>query len=234
MLASCLLAIVSPATAGAPVLTYFGIAGRGELARLYALIGGLDIVDNTRTTGYKRNTPIGYLPALAHPEGGLFPSCEYSMGCLQESLAVERYVANLAPGLSNLTLAERATDDMVAMIKEDILSGTEPGAQNATLAPELVPPIMDRYLGVLEGFVPASGFVNARPFPTGADLAILIVLKSGFPFGKALTNAQYDGSDRFPKVYALAERAAVYPDVAAYLSTSKTFYTSYLSEHDAE
>ena len=64
-----------------PVLTYFGIAGRGELARLYAAIGGVDIVDNTDTTGYKTKTPIGYLPALAHPEAGLFPNCTFAFAC---------------------------------------------------------------------------------------------------------------------------------------------------------
>ena len=53
------------------MITYFGIAGRGEVARLYALVGGLDITYNTLTTGYKHKTPIGYLPALAHPEAGL-------------------------------------------------------------------------------------------------------------------------------------------------------------------
>ena len=80
-----------------PTLTYFGIAGRGEVARLYAAVGGVDIVDSSYTDGYKTKTPIGYLPALSHPEAGLFPNCTFNFGCLQESLAVERYIANLSP-----------------------------------------------------------------------------------------------------------------------------------------
>ena len=96
VLRSAALAMSIAAASAKPVMTYFGIAGRGELARLYAAVGGLEIGDNIDTTGYKTKTPIGYLPALSHPEGGLFPNCTFSMGCLQESLAVERYIANLA------------------------------------------------------------------------------------------------------------------------------------------
>ena len=116
----------------------------GELARLYAIVGDLDIIDNTDTDGYKTKTPIGYLPALAHSEAGLFPNCTFEMGCLQESLAVERYIASLAPTFAGLTPQQKAMDDMFAMIKEDILSGTETGAFNATVAPTVVPPIYDR------------------------------------------------------------------------------------------
>ena len=104
-----------------PVITYFGIAGRGEVARLYAVVGGLDITYNTNTEGYKQKTPIGYLPALAHPEAGLFPNCTFAFGCLQESLAVERYVRELAPKYGVLTPQEKAIDDMITMIKEDLI-----------------------------------------------------------------------------------------------------------------
>ena len=45
--------------------------------------------------------------------------------------------------------------------------------------------------------------MNGYPFPTGADLALLIILKSGFPYAAALKNAKYDAS-RFEKVVALA------------------------------
>jgi hypothetical protein len=87
-----------------PVLTYFEIAGRGELARLYCVVGGLEFVDSTVSDDYKTETPIGYLPAVSDPDSGLFPNCTFDYGCLQESLAVERYFSNLAPGFSSLTL----------------------------------------------------------------------------------------------------------------------------------
>lgn len=163
-------------------------------------------------------------PALSHPEGGLFPNCTFAFGCLQESLAVERYIANLAPRLAKMTKAQRAVDDMFAMIKEDLVH-VEPGALNATIAPTVVTPLYDRYLSVLEhdGYVPSDGFVNGGDSPTGADLAVLVFLKSGFPYAKALENAKYD-LNRFPKLSALAQRTAAYPTVAAYLKVSKTFY----------
>ena len=205
------------------VMTYFPIAGRGELARLYAVVGSVALEDSTMTAGYKQNTPIGYLPALKHPEAGLFPNCTYSFGCMQESLAVERYIANLSPMFRDLKPEQKAMDDYFAMIKEDLIH-VEPGAANASIAKQVVTPLYDRYLPVLEKFVPASGFVNGLHAPTGADLAILVLLKSGFPYGKALQNAAYDGASRFPKVYAIAERTAKYSSVADYLKTSKTFY----------
>eukprot|EP00966_Prymnesium_polylepis_P033456 778041-Prymnesium_polylepis.1 len=93
---------------GKPILAYFGIAGRGEVARLYAVVGDVDIVDNINTTAYKTNTPnIGDLPAIKHPEAGLFSNCTFSFGCLQESLAVERYVRELSPKFKALTTAQK-------------------------------------------------------------------------------------------------------------------------------
>ena len=170
-----LASIAHFAVAGAkPRITYFGIAGRGEVARLYAAVGGLDIEYNTDTTGYKQKTPIGYLPALSHPEAGVFPNCKFEFGCLQESLAVERYIRALAPGFASLTPQQMAVDDMVAMIKEDLIH-VEPAALNSTGAASVVYPLYDRYLNMLEhdGYVPASGFVNGLSFPTGADFAVL-------------------------------------------------------------
>ena len=89
--------------------------------------------------------------------------------------------------------------------------------------------LQDRYLTVLEkdgGYVPELGFVNGLAYPTGADLAVLVFLKSGFPFAKALRNANYNLT-KFPKLVALAERTMAYPAIAAYIKTSKTFHTEF-------
>ena len=56
------------------------------------------------------------------------------------------------------------------------------------------------------------------------ELLWVIMYFVGFPYAAALKNAGYDGSARFPKLYALVERTAKYPSVAAYLKTSQTFY----------
>ena len=199
-----------------PTLRYFPVAARGELTRLYAAVGGLDIVDSVDVTGYQNNTLFGFLPALDHPEAGL--------SGLQESLAIERYVAAIAPNFSGLTPAQRAIDDMFACAKEDLMV-VESCLENPSIARACVPNRMERYLSRLETLVPKAGFVNGLALPTGADLATLIIAKSGFPWGRAMLLAGYtDWPSRFPKVHALAERTARAPAVARYLATSTTFY----------
>ena len=197
-------------------LTYFPVAARGELARLLAAAGGLAIVDSTDTTNYTA-TPFGFLPMLADPGAGLI---------LQESLAIERYISAIAPQFSQLTPAQRAVDDEFACAKEDLMA-VETCAVNVPAARECVPRLFDRYLGILEKLIPRStGFVHGLPFPTGADLAVLVITKSGFPWGRGMRLAGYTDQwpRRFPKVAALAERTAAAPAVAAYLATSATFY----------
>ena len=201
-------------------LTYFPVAGRGELARLYAAAGGLDIVDDSDVVlggDYKKTTPFGFLPVLDHPEAGLVR--------LQESLAVERYIASLAPRFETLTPQQRAVDDQFACAKEDMMA-VEPCAANATIARACVPALMERHLGILEGLVPENGFVHGLAFPTGADLVVLLVAEAGFPWGRAMRLAGYHEGwrGRFPKVHALAQRTAAVPEVAAYLGRSATFY----------
>lgn len=72
--------------------------------------------------------------------------------------------------------------------------------------------------------------MNGNSFPTGADLSVLVFLKSGFPYAKALANAKYDVAAKFPKIAALAERTAHFPAVAQYLTVSKTFYETLAAE----
>ena len=137
---------------------------RGELARLYAVVGGVDLPTISWTTGYKQKTPIGYVARLGPARrGGLFPNCTFAFGCLQESLAVERYIRSLSPKFTALTPQELAIDDMFAMVKEDLIH-VEPGAANASVAKSIVTPLYDRYLSVLEndGYIPSTGFVNGK------------------------------------------------------------------------
>jgi len=200
-------------------LTYFPVAARGELARLYAAAGELDITDDTDVVlggDYKTSTPFGFLPVLDDPEAGLMR--------LQESLAVERYVASIAPKFKGLTPAQRAVDDQYACVKEDLMA-VEACMTNASFARACVPPKMDFYLSILETLVPANGFVNGLEFPTGADLATLLIAEAGFPWGRAMRLANYTTwRTRFPKVHALAKRTAEVPAVASYLAASRTFY----------
>ena len=36
--------------------------------------------------------------------------------------------------------------------------------------------------GIIEGLLPAVGFINGKAFPTPADLSILLILKGCMPF----------------------------------------------------
>ena len=192
-------------------LRYFPVAGRGELARLYAVAGGLHITDSMQHgRSYKNDTRFGFLPVLDDPLNGLVG--------LQESLAVERYVAAMAPGFAGLTPQERALDDMFAQSKEDLLQVLGPKVYfgNRSSAPYVVPPLLDRYFGVWEKLLPEDGFLHGHAFPTGADLAGLIVCKSAFPFVQSMELANFDGWEtRFPRVHALAERTAGAPAAAS-------------------
>ena len=88
--------------------------------------------------------------------------------------ACRRYMRSIAPKFAVQSSREAAIDDMFAQIKEDLIA-CEPGAVNASAAKSVVTPLYDRYLHVLEhgGYLPESGFVNGRDFPSGADLAVL-------------------------------------------------------------
>ena len=197
-------------------LTYFPVAARGELARLYAASGGLDIIDSTNTTDYKTTTPFGLLPVLDHPEAGLLR--------LQESLAIERYISSIAPGFNALTPAQRAVDDEFACIKEDSMV-VEGCMENASTVRTCVSQYMERYLALLEQLVPVDSFVHGLGYPTGADLATLLIAMGGFPWGRAMRLAGYtDWPSRFPKVAALTKRTAAWPAVAHYLDVSTTFF----------
>ena len=198
-------------------LTYFPVAARGELSRLLAVAGGLALEDSTDTANYATETPFGFLPMLDDSEAGVMQ--------LQESLAIERYIAAVAPNYRGLTPAQRAVDDEFACAKEDLMA-LETCATNVSAARACVPPRMDRYLGILEKLVPSSDFVHGLGYPTGADLATLVIAKAGFPWGRAMRLADYTDTwpRRFPKVAALAERTAAAPAVAAYLRRSSTFY----------
>merc|ERR1712194_934108 len=102
--------VVTPqatAATGKPRLLYFPIGGRGELIRLIAAAGGLEISDEAVGPDAGKEF-FGALPILVH---GDMRICQ--------SQAMESYVAALAPKYKSLTPQQRAVDDMYAGIKED-------------------------------------------------------------------------------------------------------------------
>ena len=76
-----------------------------------------------------------------------------------------------------------------------------------------------------ERLAPEDGFVNGLDIPTGADLTVFLVCKSGiWQFAMKELFNQESECKAFPRVHALAERTARIPAVAQYVSTSKTFH----------
>lgn len=76
--------------------------------------------------------------------------------------------------------------------------------------------------GIVEGLLPASGFVNGLDYPTAADLAVLVITKGCMPFQAAPTMAGCAPTPAtYPKMFRVAEAAAAYAPVASYLAGSE-------------
>ena len=104
-------------TSRPPHLIYFPIAGRGELSKLIAAAGGLEL--KVTSEGDKRSK---YDKAEFGSPSGL-PLFEHGDLKISQSAAIETYLASIAPKFANLTPAQVATDRMFAHIKEDMLIG---------------------------------------------------------------------------------------------------------------
>jgi hypothetical protein len=106
---------VSSTVAAKPVFTYFPLAGRGELARLIAVAGGLEIEEQTMTFAddYKGfSTGLGFT--------GTLPVLQHGQTTICQSAAVENYLVAIAPKYADISPQQRSVDDMYAMMKEDI------------------------------------------------------------------------------------------------------------------
>lgn len=200
---------------------YWPIAGRAELARLIAAAGGLAIeetadLSNVNKADYGSKSGI---PLLKH--GDLK---------ISQSGAIERYLADIAPKFAGLTPQQRAVDGMFAALKEDFIQGLAKFVfGDRSKAGEGVPALLGAWMPVVEGLIPATGFINGQSFPTVADLAVLNIRKGYMLFVAAYKLAgDADGTKlfaKYPKFNALAERAAAADGVKEYLATSASFAT---------
>merc|ERR1711988_955311 len=104
------------ADASKPCLYYFSLAGRGELIRMIAAVGGLELEDTPVIKDIEKASfgSPGTLPCLSH--GDLK---------MAQSFAIEMYIASIAPHFAALTPAQMAIDNMFCKIKGDYLSGYE-------------------------------------------------------------------------------------------------------------
>ena len=111
-----LRAIAHKPSSSKPHLIYFPIAGRGEISRMIAVAGGLDIKETT--SGDDRKPYTDNKAAYGSPSG--LPLLEHGNLKISQSAAIATYLATLAPQFAGLTSAHRATDNMFLSIKEDM------------------------------------------------------------------------------------------------------------------
>jgi len=193
-----------------PKLFYWPIAGRGELTRLIALVGGVkcDEINDT--------SEAGDLASFGSP--GTVPVLQHGDLKLSQSIAIQEYMASIAPKFADLTPVQKAKDSHFACMMEDVIQGfakTILGDKN----PENLKAVMDKWFPLFEGLIPESGFVNGLDFPTMADLAILTIAEGFTPFGASFKLGGQDYKT-YPKFTALVERVKTVPAVAEYLASS--------------
>lgn len=195
-------------------LVYFPLAGRGELIRLVAAAGGVDLEERYETPWREYCTTMGM------PE--MLPILEHGDLVLCQSGAIERYVSSLAPKYQCLTPAEKAIDDMFACTKEDIIQGLATLIFRARdTCPEEVPKVVDKLYTFLESRVPETGFVHGHDFPTMADLVVFNVVKAAMPMGVAFKLANFnDLPSKCPKLVRLADDVANASGVKEYLAST--------------
>jgi len=207
--------------AGKLHMVYFPIAGRGELSRMIAAVGGLNL------TVSKVVPDDGSKEAYGSPSG--LPLLKHGDLKISQSNAIEMYLASLCPKFASLSLTQKATEHMFVNIKEDVLLGCAKvvfgNLPNATTE---TPKHLDKWLPVVEGLLPADGFIFGLGYPTVSDLAVLNMARGYMPYGAAMKHGKYDYADKYPKMKALVERTAGAPGVKEYLATSSSISLSFL------
>ena len=101
----------------APKLVYFPIAGRGELSRLIAAVGGIEGFESLHAL------PEGMTPSDFGSTGTMPLLMDGDDLKINESGAIEAYLSLIAPKYANLTPKQRARDAQFSQLKESALSG---------------------------------------------------------------------------------------------------------------
>lgn len=187
---------------------YFPIAARGEVCRLIAAVGGLELEEFEVKDKAEYGSPSG-VPLIQH--GDLKMS---------QSLPIEAYLSQIAPAYYNLTPQQRALDGMFAAIKEDVLASAAKqifGDKN----PEEIQKILDKWFPIIEGKLPSSGFTVGFSIPTIADFSLLVIARGRMPLNAAYEIATVDIDEelkKYPKFKAIVAKTEAYPQVKEYLA----------------
>eukprot|EP00566_Odontella_aurita_P023589 CAMPEP_0113544146 /NCGR_PEP_ID=MMETSP0015_2-20120614/10550_1 /TAXON_ID=2838 /ORGANISM="Odontella" /LENGTH=205 /DNA_ID=CAMNT_0000444381 /DNA_START=103 /DNA_END=720 /DNA_ORIENTATION=- /assembly_acc=CAM_ASM_000160 len=196
------------------LLVYFPIAGRGELARLIAKVGGIE--DFSEST----ELPSGVTKAQCGSAGSVPILIDGDLK-MNESSAIEIYLASIAPKYASLTPKQRAKDAQFCLLKETCCVGMATPLFEGK-DKEKIQANADKYFPVLEEILPEDGFVNGLDYPTVADLAILNICEAYMPFKACYKYGEVDLAAKYPKLVAHAEKVKAVEDIAKVVSESAT------------
>merc|ERR1712070_548599 len=164
---------MSSTVRGRPVLHYFDVNGRGELCKLIAAVGGLEIeiveypfvangasaadklkAGKVESEHTKAATAMGMdgcgLPIIVH--GDLK---------INQSFACQNYFANIGPNYPKITPQQQAVDDMFQGALEDCM-GLAAGVILSGGDGSLVPKIMEKVFTHLSKYIPEAGFIHGK------------------------------------------------------------------------
>jgi len=192
---------------------YFPIAGRGELCRLIAKVGGIE--DFTESPEF----PDGSTAADCG-SGGSLPCLVDGDLKMNESSAIEIYLASIAPKFADLTAKQRAKDTQFCLLKETCLAALAKVLFADKTDKEGLNAAADKCFPLLEGILPTTGFVNGLEYPTVADLAIVNICEAYLPFGACYKHGEVELAERFPKLLAHSERTKAVESVEDYVLAS--------------
>lgn len=204
-----------PATSK-PILYYMPIAARGEVPRMVAKMGGLEIEEKHEVTDEMKKAcgSPGSLPILVHDDLKI-----------SQSHAIVAYLLTIAPKFKCLTPAQRAKDLQLNAIMDDVMSELASKIlfnpkmkEDPEYAPAEIPKIAAKWFPILEEILPSEGFINGLPYPTAADFAMVNLLKGFTPFAACWKMGKVEPDS---KLKALVERTAAVPEVKDWLENSK-------------
>jgi len=196
------------------LLIYFPISGRGELARLIAKVGGINDFSETD------KLPEGITAAECGSGGSLPILIDGDDLKMNESSAIEIYLASIAPKFSSLTAKQRAKDYQFCVLKETCLGALSKVLFTNKDDKEGINAVVDKFFPLLEGILPSTGFVNGLTDPTVADLAIVIIVEAYLPFGACFKYGEIDLAAKFPKLLAHSDRTKAVESVGNAVSES--------------
>lgn len=201
------------------ILHYFPIAGRGELSKLIAVVGQVDVevetydldLSNPEADYKQKAKELGF-------EGSGLPLLQHREFVLNQSGAIQDYLVGL--GNSRLTLQQKAIDDMFSHTLEDAITAAVKVVFQVN-PPDTLEPVLNKLLTHLQHYMPETGFVHGLHKPTKSDLSVLVLLEAKMPFGVALEMANCSISENFPIVKRLVEEVKAYPAVRKYLDSEE-------------